>query len=87
MKIKERLNTLRNELEVGQKMMAELETKQTKLRDTLLRITGAIQVLEELLEEQDSASNVSDTAGYEIENTSKSLHSGHLEKRVSPTAD
>ncbi len=30
-------------------MMAELEAKQANLRDTLLRISGAIQVLEEEL--------------------------------------
>ncbi|MBH8556054.1 hypothetical protein I8751_27695 [Nostocaceae cyanobacterium CENA357] len=31
----------------GQKVMADLETKQANLRDTLLRISGAIQILEE----------------------------------------
>ncbi len=47
--IEERLNTLKSELASGQKMLADLEAKQTNLRDTLLRISGAIQVLEELL--------------------------------------
>jgi ABC-type transporter Mla subunit MlaD len=37
------------EYDSGQKMLAELEAKQANLRDTLLRISGAIQVLEELL--------------------------------------
>jgi predicted nuclease with TOPRIM domain len=45
----QRLNGLKAEFEAGQKMMAELEAKQANLRDTLLRISGAIQVLEEEL--------------------------------------
>jgi hypothetical protein len=47
--IETRLVALRTEMEAGQKMMAELETKQAHMRSTLLRISGAIQVLEELL--------------------------------------
>ena len=45
-----RLEQLRHEYESGQHMLADLETRQTNLRHTLLRISGAIQVLEELLE-------------------------------------
>lgn len=44
-----RLAQLRAEYESGQRMLAELEAKQRNLRDTLLRISGAIQVLEEEL--------------------------------------
>jgi uncharacterized protein (DUF3084 family) len=43
----QRLAQLRTEYESGQQMLAELEAKQRNLRDTLLRISGAIQVLEE----------------------------------------
>lgn len=50
--IEQRLSQLKAELENGQKMLAELETKQTNLRSTLLRISGAIQVLEEMLAQQ-----------------------------------
>lgn len=46
-----RLDALRKEYETGQEMLAELDARQLDLRQTLLRITGAIQVLEELLEE------------------------------------
>lgn len=56
--IKQRLNSLKSEFEAGQKMLAELETKQFNLQQTMLRISGAIQVLEEILaEEQQTASN------------------------------
>ncbi|HEY9859779.1 MAG TPA: hypothetical protein V6D16_09750 [Candidatus Obscuribacterales bacterium] len=46
-----RLKLLRFEFENGQKMLAELETKQATVRDTMLRISGAVQILEELLAE------------------------------------
>jgi predicted nuclease with TOPRIM domain len=46
--LEQRHKELKAEFESGQKMMAELESKQANLRDTLLRISGAIQVLEEL---------------------------------------
>lgn len=47
--LEQRLQSLKTEYEAGQKMLAELEAKQTNLRNTLLRISGAIQVLEEIL--------------------------------------
>ncbi len=45
----QRLNELKAEYESGQKMLADLEAKQVNLKETLLRISGAIQVLEEEL--------------------------------------
>lgn len=50
--IEKRLSELQTEFEVGQKVMAELEIRQANLRSTLLRIGGAMQVLEELLGEK-----------------------------------
>lgn len=47
--LEHRLKELRSEFESGQKTLAELETKQMNLRNNLLRISGAIQVLEEEL--------------------------------------
>lgn len=47
--LEQRLKELRSEFESGQRTLAELETKQMNLRNTLLRISGAIQVLEEEL--------------------------------------
>lgn len=49
-----RLEELKAEYESGQKMMDELNTKQANLRATLLRISGAIQVLEEELNKTDN---------------------------------
>jgi len=46
-----RLNKLKSEFESGQKMLADLDSKASNLRETLLRISGAIQVLEEELKE------------------------------------
>ena len=47
--IEARLQDLKREFEAGQKLLRELEAKQVEVRDTLLRIGGAVQVLEELL--------------------------------------
>jgi len=47
--LEQRLKELRDEFETGQKMLAELQTRQADLQQTLLRISGAIQVLEEML--------------------------------------
>ncbi len=48
-KLEQRLKDLKAEFEYGKGMLADLEAKQANLRDTLLRLSGAIQVLEELL--------------------------------------
>jgi predicted nuclease with TOPRIM domain len=53
-KLTQRLQTLKAEFEAGQKLLADYETKQLSLRETLLRISGAIQVLEEVLSAPDS---------------------------------
>jgi predicted nuclease with TOPRIM domain len=51
--LQKKIQELRSEYEAGQKMLADLETKQVNLRQTLLRISGAVQVLEEILEGED----------------------------------
>jgi hypothetical protein len=43
----DRLLQLKRELEKGQQQMVMLEQRRQELRDTILRISGAIQVLEE----------------------------------------
>lgn len=52
--LENRLKELKTEFEEGQKMLADLEAKQASLKTTLLRISGAIQVLEELLTAEQS---------------------------------
>lgn len=49
-KLEQRLQELRVEHESGQKMLVELNARQTELSATLMRISGAILVLEELIE-------------------------------------
>ena len=47
--LRRRLKELTAEFEAGQNLLAELDAKRANTNDTLLRISGAIQVLEELL--------------------------------------
>ena len=53
-KLEERLNELKAEFEAGQKMLAELEAQRAELQQTVLRISGAIQVLEELMQVEET---------------------------------
>jgi hypothetical protein len=46
-----RIEALRKELETGQAELEKVERQRTYLHETMLRISGAIQVLEELLAE------------------------------------
>ena len=55
-----RLQQLRSEFDAGQKKLTELETQVATLRNTLLRITGAIQVLEEELAKTSKNDSVGD---------------------------
>ncbi|HXI24690.1 MAG TPA: hypothetical protein VNG71_12565 [Pyrinomonadaceae bacterium] len=50
--LQRRLEELKKEFETGQQRLRELETEQTYVRETLLRISGAIQVLEEALQRE-----------------------------------
>jgi hypothetical protein len=56
----QRLTVLKAEFEAGQRMLVELETKQAELRNTLIRISGAVQVLKEELAKADAALALAD---------------------------
>jgi uncharacterized coiled-coil protein SlyX len=47
--LEQRLTQLKSEFDSGQKLLSELETKVMTTREAMLRISGAIQVLEEEL--------------------------------------
>jgi hypothetical protein len=49
--VQARLDALKKELEKGQAELQKVEAQRTYLHETVLRISGAIQVLEELLQE------------------------------------
>jgi predicted nuclease with TOPRIM domain len=46
-----RLESLKKELETGQAELQKVEMQRTYLHETVLRISGAVQVLEELLKD------------------------------------
>ncbi len=47
--LEQRLLQLKAEYEAGKKALADLEAREASIRETMLRISGAIQVLEEEL--------------------------------------
>ncbi len=51
----QRLQELRAELEKGRQHMLVLDRERESVRETMLRISGAIQVLEELIEQQEQS--------------------------------
>jgi len=53
--IEKRLSELKIEFEEGQKTLYDLDSRRENLRQTLLRISGAVQILEELLKEEGAA--------------------------------
>lgn len=50
-RVTDRIAVLRQEHRAGEEQVRALENRQRDLRSTLLRISGAIQVLEEMLDE------------------------------------
>ncbi len=57
-KIKTRLKELKSEWNKGQQQLISLEQKRSDIQHMLFRIDGAIKVLQELLDEQESNNKV-----------------------------
>ena len=57
-----RLAELRQEYQLGQGQLHELTRQEAVLRESLLRISGAIQVLEEMLAQGQETGNGQETA-------------------------
>ena len=58
--LEKRLEELRAEFDKGKATLQELEAKTSSVRETMLRLSGAIQVLQEELE-RDAPSNADGT--------------------------
>ena len=76
-----RLEELKKEFETGQGRLGELEMQLGNLQQTLLRISGAIQVLEELLVLGAASHQASVGDGPLVE-----VSSGSLNGRIAATA-
>lgn len=61
--LEQRLAELKSEFASGQKVLADLEAKQVNVRETLLRIQGAIQVLEEELAKDNNPASETEEIG------------------------
>ena len=57
-RIEERLRMLNAEFKAGQEILTDLETRQADVRNTLIRISGAIRILEELLTPEETSSQL-----------------------------
>ena len=53
--IQKRLDNLKEEYSQGEKILAELDARREKTVRSMLRISGAMQILEELLAEEENA--------------------------------
>ena len=56
-KLEKRIEELQTEFELGQKMLAETEAREANLRTSLLRISGAIQELQDVIKELEDESS------------------------------
>lgn len=65
--LRSRLEELQAEYQKGQERLTDLEQQSVTLKNTMMRISGAIQVLEELLQENPPAFPGNDAQSDQIE--------------------
>ena len=65
-----RLEELRRELELGQAQLVAKERELMQLKETVLRISGAVQVLEELLSGKDDGRTAAEGQAADTPSTS-----------------
>ena len=75
--LQQRLQQLKTEFESGQQVLAELEEKRANIQNTLLRIQGAIQVLEEELAKVDKDTTADSTDNVDAETVDAINGRGH----------
>ena len=66
-----RLAELEQEFEIGEQQLRDIDLQQARLREALLRISGAIQVLREIIE---SPTGPNDSEPPETETASRNGH-------------
>lgn len=69
--IKIRLEELKEEYKKGEERLNALEQETTNLSNTMLRISGAIQVLEELIKKDASGNSISEESEMQKTKTSE----------------
>ena len=74
-KLETRLSELKTEYETGQKQVQQLEHQLLTLRETMLRISGAIMVLEEMLSASTPLTVVDQTHASEVSTRTESTAS------------
>jgi hypothetical protein len=63
MDIEKRIGALKEELAKGERIMADLDTRRRETMDQMLRISGAVDILEELLNERAEPTAIRAAAG------------------------
>lgn len=74
-KLEQRLQELKAEYESGQKALTVLEARKSELTNTLLRISGAILVIEEVLAPEDASSAERTPGVQSVDEQADVLHS------------
>ena len=64
--LERRLTELRSEFEAGRRLEADLQARLSEVSQTVLRVSGAIQVLEELLSADGSRNGAPADAAVEV---------------------